>query len=554
MLRKTVVGSLSMGLFGVLCASVLLLAAAQVEAPVADAAMAGDIDTVRLLLSQGVDVNAIQGDGMTALHWAASNGDLEMAGILLAAGADVAAVSRVGNYTPLLLASRSGSAPMIDSLLVAGAETNSATTTTEMTPLMMAAASGSADAVRLLLDNGADVNAQESSHGQTALMLAAAVNRVDVVAVLMDRGADSGIATKIRMAPVRTRPSPQTGQQPGARGRGGNPPPLAASGRGRGAGAGRGQAGQTVAAAQANFFDREQDPTIPLGGLTALHYVARQGHIASARSLLDAGADVNLVSPGGDKTSPLLMAAINGRFDLAMAMLDSGADPNLSNAWGMTPLYAVVNVQWAPHAFYPTPSADQERTTHMELIKKLLDHGADPDSRMTARRLWYNVYASGGVGNLNESGATAFWRAAQSSDIDALRLLAAGGADPNIPTEEGTTALNVAAGAGWRGNLNVNAPAGWMPAVRYLVEGLGADVALGNEHGYTPLHAAAERGDNEMILYLVEKGGDVTAVTTRGETVADMANGPRQRIRPFLETIALLMKLGSGFNDNCISC
>ena len=511
MLLKSVIGSLSVGVGGVLCLTAVLLGAPS-DAPVADAAMQGNTQAVRSLLSAGADVNATQGDGMTALHWAAVRGDVEIAEALISAGANVAATSRLGAYTPLLLASKSGSAPMIDTLLVAGAEANPATTTTEMTPLMLAATAGSAEAVTLLLEHGADVNAKESSHGQTALMFAAALNHVDAVEALMEHDADPGIATDVRMPPTRPRE------------------------------------GGVI-----SNFQRERDRSDPLGGLTALIYAARQGHIESALALVEAEADIDQVSPS-NRVSPLLMATINGRFDMAMALLERGADPNQASTWGMTPLYAVMNVQWAPHAFYPTPSADQERATHMELVRALLEHGADPDARMNSRRLWYNVYASGGVGDINESGATALWRAAQSSDIDAMRLLIAYGADPSIPTTEGTTPLNVAAGAGWRGNLNVNAPVGWMPAIRYLVEEVGADVNLGNQHGYTPLHAAAERGDNEMILYFVRKGADVKAVTTRGQTVPDMANGPRQRIRPFRETIALLGALGAPFSHKCISC
>ena len=510
MLRKSVIGSLSVGVVGVLCVTAVLLASPS-NSPVADAAMQGDGAAVRSLLSKGADVNATQGDGMTALHWAALRGDVELAEVLISAGANVAATSRLGAYTPLLLASKSGSAPMIDTLLVAGAEANPATTTTEMTPLMLAATAGSVDSVTLLLEHGADVNAKESSHGQTALMFAAALNHVDAIKALMEHDADPSIATNVRMPSVRRRVAGVTaGRRPG-------------------------------------------DRNDPLGGLTALIYAARQGHIESALALVRSGADIDQVSPG-NRVSPLLMAAINGRFDLAMSLLDHGADPNLSSTWDMAPLYAVMNVQWAPHAFYPTPSADQERVTHMELVRALLDHGADPDARMKSRNLWYNVYASGGVGNINESGATAFWRAAQSSDVEAMRLLVAYGADPSIPTTEDTKPLNVAAGAGWRGNLNVNSPVGWMPAIRYMVEELGADVSEGNVHGYTPLHAAAERGDNEMLLYLLGKGADLKAVTTRGQTVTDMANGPRQRIRPFRQTIALLEVLGAPFSYKCISC
>ena len=72
----------------------------------------------------------------------------------------------------------------------------------------------------------------------------------------------------------------------------------------------------------------------------------------------------------------------------------------------------------------------------------------------------------------------------------------------------------------------------WLPVVKYLVEELGADVNARDNDGYTPLHHAAARGDNEMIMYLVSKGADVTAVARSGQTTADMANGPVQRVSP----------------------
>ena len=97
-------------------------------------------------------------------------------------------------------------------------------------------------------------------------------------------------------------------------------------------------------------------------------------------------------------------------------------------------------------------------------------------------------------------------------------------------------------------------PDGWLPAVVFLVGELGADVNARDLNGYTPLHHAASRGDNELILYLIEQGADVTAVSRRGRTTADMANGPVQRVQPFPETVELLVSLGAVNNDRCVSC
>ena len=138
-------------------------------APVADAAMAGNRDAVRSLLKQAADVNAAQGDGMTALHWAAMKDDAELAQTLLFAGANVKATTRIGAYTPLILAARNGNAAVMAPLLKSGADVNGPTSN-GTTPLMFAAASGSVDAVRLLIDSGANVNDKDAVRGLTPAM------------------------------------------------------------------------------------------------------------------------------------------------------------------------------------------------------------------------------------------------------------------------------------------------------------------------------------------------------------------------------------------------
>jgi hypothetical protein len=126
------------------------------------------------------------------------------------------------------------------------------------------------------------------------------------------------------------------------------------------------------------------------------------------------------------------------------------------------------------------------------------------------------------------------------------------------PVSTGVSAIHAAAGVGYgngfAGNSHRHAPDGWMPAMRYLVEELHMDVNARDNQGMTPLHHAAARGDNEMILYLVAHGADVKAVSRNGRTVVDMANGPVQRLRPFPETIALLEKLGAKNQHHCVSC
>jgi ankyrin repeat protein len=574
------------------CCSALLLA--ETSSPVADAVMARNTGATRELLRGGADVNAAQGDGMTALHWAASHNDEELAGMLLYAGANVRATTRLGGYTPLHLASKTGHVPVMKALVDAGAPVD-ATTSTGATALMLAAASGSADAVSLLLDRGADPNARETANHQTALMFAAALDRSDVVAILLERRADAAAVSKVTdlsnvVAPedklqqeirdareTRATPENETRRSVGA----------TSAGAGRPA-APRPDAPRPAAVAGVTRAYTFNELIGKQGGLTALHFAARQGALQTVRTLVENGAEVNRASPA-DGVTPLLIATINGQFDIAKYLLDSGANPNLANNAGVTPLYATLNVEWAPRMFYPQPRAHlQQQITYLELMRALLEKGADPNARVN-RKLWFTQY-NFDLLRIDESGATPFWRAAYASDVEAMKLLAAHGADPQIPTvkpaedtrfRQGGTrgadeskdhsglapvpvggagvppllaAAGVGYGEGFAGNAHRFAPAGMLAAVKYLVEEVGVDVNAVDHDGNTAVHHAAARGDNEMITYLVSKGADVKKVNRGGQTTVDMANGPVQRVQPFPETIKLLEGLGAKNNNKCVSC
>jgi ankyrin repeat protein len=604
------------------------LAARVNDAPVAEAAMSGDRDTVRTLLKQGQDVNAAMGDGMTALHWAAKKGDVELAQMLLYAGANVKAMTRLGGYTPIIMASETGNAQMIEMLLKAGADGKVATSN-GTTPLMLAAVAGRADAIKLLLAAGADANATENARGETALMFAANYNRVDAVQALLAGGARHDVSTKVvDLASLTQERFGGGGGQGGGQGQGGQgaqaqqqgrgpggPPAQAQQGQGQGQaqGQGRGPGGPPAQAAQGgqgqgggqggggrgNFGAPQRGPDIAgvtrqfrfnelvnaQGGLTPLLFAARQGHIGAASALLDAGADINEPSKG-DKTSPLLMAIINGHFDLAKVLIDRGADVRATSMNGVTPLYATLNVQWAPKALYPQPRAyAQQNLSYLDLMKILIDKGVDVNARLKMK-VWYSGY-NFDLSGVDEIGATPFWRAAYAADIEAMKLLKAHGADSSVPTMRpagrpqtgdsdrtniadvsglppvpvggpGVTPLQAASGVGYAEGFAANshryAPSGMLSAVKYLIEELGADVNARDHEGNTALHHAASRGDVEMILYLVSKGADVKAVNREGQTTADMANGPVQRTQPYPEALELLVKLGAKNNNKCVSC
>ena len=124
MLTQTM--KIGLHVIGAACVTAIL-GSAQADTPVADAAMQGDTETVRSLLRAGADVNTAQGDGMTALHWAAYKGNAEVARILIYAGGNPRALTRLHDYTPLILASSGGHADVIVALLEAGADVNAVT-------------------------------------------------------------------------------------------------------------------------------------------------------------------------------------------------------------------------------------------------------------------------------------------------------------------------------------------------------------------------------------------------------------------------------------------
>jgi uncharacterized protein len=523
------------------------LSASGIDPRLVEAVMQRNTSAVRALVGQGIDVKAADGDGTTALHWAAHNGDADTTAVLLEAGASVKAVTRIGSMSPLFMAARNGNPAVVKALLNAGA---SATETNDngTTVLMVAAASGSAAAVTELVERGANVNAVDVTNGQTALMFAAALNSAAVIKVLLARGATSGVTTKVvKMEKVRV----------DANGDPISPEELEKL-----------RAKEAAAAAAnprpaARREERVFGATI-VGGMTALHFAAREGHVDAVRELVAGGADVNLVN--GEKTSPIVEAIINGHVDIAKELLDHGADPKLANVDGLTPLYAIVDMRWRHNTWYPQPTIEEERTNYLDFMTALIDKGADVNATL-ARKLWFRKFRYGDDW-VEPVGATPFWRAAQANDVAAMRLLAARGADTNRATTYKVTPLMVAAGVGFEYQGTNIVPESRMAAVKYLVEEAGADVNAKDIKAYTTLHGAAYVGENAIIEYLVSKGADVKARANgrlggtqgaedvpagTGDTVADMANGPREKSLLHPETVKLLETLGSANSHDCRS-
>jgi ankyrin repeat protein len=445
-----------------------------ITSELADAAMRGDGAAVAALVRARADVNGRQPDGATALHWAAYRDDAALAELLIRAGADASAANRHG-ATPLALACINGSASMIALLLRSGADANERGPNGE-TALMMAARTGATAAVTALLDAGADVNAVERLRGTTALMWAAAQAHPHVVELLVARGA---------AVDARSAPSPL-----------GRTAYLAPSARQRAAQvATENTEGGAAARARTGAGERAKPEG---GGLTALVFAAREGDLESARILVTAGADVNQATQYG--WTPLLTATHNKHYALASYLLDRGADPNLPNRGGWTPLYLAVDNRNIEGGDYPVRAPDID---HLVFIKKLLAAGADVNARVKDSTETRTIFT---MQWLYEEGATAFLRAAQSADLEVMRLLLAHGADPKIATTNNVTALAVAAGIGWvEGVTYERSPGDALEAVRLCLE-LGIDPNAADGDGRTALHGAAHKGRNDVVQLLVDRG------------------------------------------------
>jgi ankyrin repeat protein len=490
------------------------------------------------------------GDGLTPLHKAVSADDIAAVKRLLAAGADARAATILGHVTPLALAATNGDAAIIQALLDAGAGVE-VVNADGATPLMLAAASGSPDAIGVLLDHGAAINAKEPLRGETPLMFAAGRNRASAVKLLISRGADPAVTSTvvklgrpafdedgnpIQQVAAEGGATGASGAGAGRGGRGGRGGAAGASGGafagGRGGGGGGGGHARGTAATVS-------------GGMTALLLAARNGYVEASRALVEAGADVNEPC-AGDKSTPIVIAIANGHYDLAKYLLEHGANPNLASIDGLAALYAVEDTEYAEVGWAPNPITAQEKTTYPELLKALLDHKADPNAPLL-KALWFRP-TSHNQEWVDKKGATPFWRAAMATDVAAMKILLAGGADPKIASAEGVTPLMVAAGLGWGANASRTVPDGWLPAVQFLVTETGADVNAKDTYNYTALHGAAYRGDNEVVKYLVSKGAKLDVRSKSGQTLTDMANGPMVNAHLPIDhpdTIALLESLGA---------
>jgi uncharacterized protein len=416
------------------------------------AARSGDRALLRTLLKQGAKVDAKEGDGTTALHWASYRDDLEGADALIRAGAPVNAANDLG-ATPLWAASQNGSAAMVKRLLQAGANPDLALLAGE-TPLMVASRSGSVAVVEQLLAAGANPDAR-GTRGQTALMWAAAQKHADVVKALIAGRAD----IKARSASYN----------------------------------------EVMAVSPHGML--EYNRAIPHGNDTPLLFAVRSGDLASARLLVAAGADVNDADAWG--VTATVLAAHSGFTEVVEFLLDRGADANLATP-GFTALHEAImrrdekmaasllahgaNPNTPLTTWTPTRRSSQDfnfqpvlvgaspfwlaaRFTEPAMMRLLVKHGADP---------LFVHHADYHNGESYEH------------------------------RQEKTTALMAALAMGGRVNPWVPPPragreAQTLETVKLAVE-LGVDVNAVDNDGRTALDAAKALKFESVVTFLIEKG------------------------------------------------
>jgi ankyrin repeat protein len=517
--------------FIVLLATVILLTGSVWAASPADiiAAVQNDDNAqVTELLRQHSNVNVQEGDGSTALAWAAVRCNVDIAKLLLKAGAKPNLTNEQG-IGPLYLAITNGSPAMVRLLLDNGADPNVAKADGE-TLLMTASRLGQTDVMTMLLDRGAAMNAGEKKFGQTALMWAA--GHPEAVRRLVERGA--GVKAVSRIWDITsTIYTPTTSTI----GKTGIP------------------------------WNNEGVYTSKQGGQNALLFAVQKHDLESAKILLNAGVDVN--EAAADGTTPLLAALYkwdplgkefvggtgapapagsSARFgaDLAMArlLLDRGATVSVADGAGYTPLHgaalavATITTAGRDHSAYgngravktakpgnEVPVAPNPRLEEaLAIVKRLLDTGADPNKA--------TLYpTSGPVGDVRINpappGSSAFHIAANSDSLELVKLLADRGANPNLLRKDGHTPFSVAV-------LSMD-----LPIVKEMVS-RGADLTIRysptdhfadpvkpislTRQNQTIMHIAAGAGATEVIGYLYSLGVGLDAKNSMGETPGDLAD------------------------------
>jgi ankyrin repeat protein len=486
-----------------LLAAIPLFAGTSGQPSLVDLAKADNQQAAMALIDQHVDVNAALSDGSTALLWAAHNADIDLVDRLLRAGANANAKNQFG-ATPMSEAAFLSNTAIIEKLLKAGADPDSPSADGQ-TALMLVARTDNAAAAKLLLDHGAHVDAREKQKNQTALMWASAESQPGMVRELIAHGADVNAHSLIDEDLAQVSSEPRAQHQ-------------------------------------------------SYGGLTPLLYATREGCLACVRSLVEAGAKLDLTDPEG--VTPLIEAIANAHFDTAKYLIEKGARVDKWDWWGRSPLYLAVDMNTIPHGGRADgPSLDE--TTPLDIIALLLDKGANPNLQLKLLPPFRSVGADRGVDQMLSIGVTPLLRAAKALDAPAIKLLLAHGALVNLPNLRGTTPTMAAAGLGsvdadTRGYYTTPDVQERSLASLKLLLAAGGEINAADSRGQTPLHGAAFWGWNDVVQFLVENHANLNATDLKDKTPVDSAMGRAggnsrggQRIDVHQDTAELLKKLGA---------
>jgi ankyrin repeat protein len=327
-----------------------------------------------------------------------------------------------------------------------------------------------------LLERGAEVDAREAWHGQTALMWAAAQGHPAMLRELLAHGAD-----------VNARSNQEDWER--------------------------------------QVTSEPRDKWLPPGGLTPLLFAARENCLACLPALIEAGADVDATTPDG--ISAIVIALINGHYDVAGALVEAGTDPNLADYTGRTGLYAAIDFNTMVKSNRPAPKVIENRLTGLDVARLLIEHGAEVNP-LLKRLPPYRAKLDRGNDGMLGGGTTPFLRAAKAGDLPAMKLLLEHGADPTLaPTRSGIDPLMAAAGLGTAeqdttGRLKTQEQA--IEAIQLLLD-RGLDINAQAKDGQTAVHGAAMQGFDDVIRFLAAKGARLDTPDKDGFTPLDVALG-----------------------------
>ncbi|MDG2175957.1 MAG: ankyrin repeat domain-containing protein [Gammaproteobacteria bacterium] len=505
----------------VVACGVLFSPITSASSAIAQAARMGDLDLSRELINAaGEDVNLAEPDGTTPLLWAVYNSSHELVQLLLEAGADPN-VSNNLDISPLLQASRYGSAEMIAALLASGATLSSTAPGLVESPFMAAARSGSVAAVDVLLEAGANPNETEPVQNQTALMWATAEGHLTMVEHLLNEGADPNMQARV-----------------------------------------------------SDLTKRSVNADYPSGGFGALHWAARNGDEAIIKLLIEQDADINITN--GDQSTPMMLAIVNDRFDIANMLLELGADANDGSLYYAT-IMRDATTDWRAKDGTVFRADHSNEINALDLTQFLLDEGADPNKPFIGQMHNTSMCCD------TKSNETPFYRAAKAADIAGIKMMLAHGADANwkpatetkkvgIDGEEqivsrSTVMVAITGGkgvgvAGGPNDLRYGPPPfresgerDPAEAVMLLLEA-GADVNVPGPDGSSALHIAAKALHPKIIRALVANGADIDALNKDGETTLHQVENmePPAPLPGFyfnaplaqpVEIVALLKELGA---------